>query len=151
MIEKIKNVEEFYNSGYVTANEEEPYWDEDYIGPEMSPIEEEKHIQMMEEKSNSIDECIRLQALEYPCPISVLEKLSEDISPKVRAAVVSCNTPEYILEKLLDDESTFVQKKVLEVLFENPFSDYDNLKEKILSELLTGRRTFPNDLLKVIS
>ena len=65
--------------------------------------------------------------------------------------VVSCNTPEYILEKLLDDESTFVQKKVLEVLFENPFSDYDNLKEKILSELLTGRRTFPNDLLKVIS
>ena len=151
MIKKIKNVEEFYNSTYVTENEEEEYWDEDYIGPEMSPIEEEQHIQIMEEKAKSTDINIRLQALEYPCPISVLEKLSKDISPKVRGAVAACNTPEYILEKLLDDESTFVQKTVLEVLFENPFSESDDLKEKILSELLTGRRTFPNDLLKIIS
>ena len=151
MIEKMENLEKPYQSNGSLEFDEYEYWSEEYLNPEMELIYDENHIQMMEEKSNSTDENIRLESLQYPCPISVLEKLSKDVSPKVRAAVVSCHTPEYILEKLLDDESTLVQKTVLETLFENPFSDCDNLKEKILVELLTGRRTFPNDLLKLIS
>ena len=146
MIEKMENLEKPYQSNDSLEFDEYEYWNEDYLNPEMDLIYDENHIQIMEEKSNSTDENTRLESLQYPCPISILEKLSKDISHKVRAEVVSCNTPEYILEKLIDDENEIVQRKVFEVLFENPFSNCDTLKEKILSEILSGKRTFPKNI-----
>lgn len=147
MIEKMENLEKPYQSSDSLEFDEYEYWNEDYLNPEMDLIYDENHIQIMEEKSNSTDENTRLESLQYPCPVSILEKLSKDVSPKVRAAVaVAYNTPEPILEKLIDDENEIVQRKIFEVLFENPFSNFDTLKEKILSEILSGKRTFPKNI-----